>query len=89
MIRVRLVAMGRVQGVSFRAEALRKARDLGVVGWVRNVEDGTVEAVAEGPEAAVEEFVSWMRVGPTAARVDEISVTREEPTGEYGRFFRA
>ncbi len=89
MNRVRLVAVGRVQGVNFRAAALRRAAELGVVGWVRNVEDGSVEAVAEGQEAAIEEFIAWMRAGPPAARVDELRVTREEPTGEFDRFYRA
>jgi len=89
VIRVQLVAVGRVQGVSFRAAAIKRARDLGVVGWVRNVEDGSVEAVAEGSEAAVREFVAWMRVGPPAARVEELRVTQDEPTGEFDRFYRA
>lgn len=89
MIRVQLVAVGRVQGVSFRAAAIKRAKELGVGGWVRNVEDGSVEAVAEGSEAAVREFVAWMRAGPPAARVEELRVTQEEPTGEFNRFYRA
>jgi acylphosphatase len=89
VIRVRLVALGRVQGVNFRVAALRRAAELGIVGWVRNVENGSVEAVAEGREAAIDEFIAWMRGGPPAARVDELRVTREEPTGEFERFYRA
>ena len=55
---------------------------LPVGGWVRNLADGRVEAVFEGPEAAVDRMVEWCRTGPPRARVDAVDVTREQPTGE-------
>jgi acylphosphatase len=71
-----------VQGVFFRAEAQARAESLGVAGWVRNAEDGSVEAVFEGDEERVESMVDWCRRGPSGARVDDVEVETEEPTGE-------
>ncbi len=71
---VRIQVHGRVQGVFYRANARTTATRLGLRGWVRNLPDGTVEAVAAGPPAAVEEFITWCRQGPPAARVDRIVV---------------
>ena len=72
---------GRVQGVSFRWYAAREARRLGLAGWIRNEPDGSVHAHAEGAEEAVEEFVTWCRHGPPAARVEAVTVTDVESTG--------
>lgn len=77
---VRLVVSGRVQGVGFRAFTVRQADRLGVDGWVRNLEDGRVEALAAGEEQAVEEFIAAVRKGPVLARVTELAV--EEAPGE-------
>jgi acylphosphatase len=85
-VRVRLVIAGRVQGVAFRAYAVDEAERLGVHGWVRNLPDGRVEAVAEGRRNAVEAFVAWCRRGPPAARVDDIAVTWEPHRGEFAAF---
>ena len=60
---------GRVQGVFFRASAQRRAQGLGVVGYARNLADGSVEVLAIGPPAALEELRAWLAAGPTAARV--------------------
>ena len=65
MTRVHLVVRGRVQGVYYRYAAAEEANRLGLRGWVRNRQDGSVEAVAEGPEAEVQVFVNWCRRGPT------------------------
>lgn len=81
MIRVHLRVSGRVHGVFFRVEAARQAEQLGLAGWVRNRKDGTVEAVAEGEEPAVREFVTWCGQGPTAARVTDIEVVEQAPVG--------
>jgi len=70
---------GQVQGVSFRWYAAREARRLGLAGWIRNEPDGSVHAHAEGPDAAVEEFVTWCGHGPSAARVEAVTVTDVEP----------
>jgi acylphosphatase len=77
---VRLVVSGRVQGVGFRAFTVRQADRLGVDGWVRNLEDGRVEALAAGEDAAVAEFIEAVRKGPVLARVTGLAV--EEVPGE-------
>jgi len=70
----RLVVTGRVQGVGFRAHLTREARADGVTGWVRNRLDGTVEAVVQGPAAAVERVIAWAHKGPPAGRVDHVRI---------------
>lgn len=77
---------GRVQGVGFRAHVAYKAREIGVSGWVRNVGYDTVEAVAEGTQAQVDQFIQMMRIGPRAAQVDECRVETETPSGEFQDF---
>jgi len=84
LTRVRVRVRGRVQGVFFRAEARSRAESLGVAGWVRNAEDGSVEAVFEGDEARVRSMVDWCRRGPSGARVDDVEIEPENPTGESG-----
>ena len=68
------IVSGRVQGVFFRDSTQREARRLGVDGWVRNLEDGTVEGVFEGEPTAVEEMLAFCRRGPERARVDRLEV---------------
>lgn len=63
---------GKVQGVGFRAALYREAVRLNVTGWVRNREDGTVEAVIQGPKKSVAEMLAWAHRGPPGARVDNI-----------------
>jgi len=77
---------GRVQGVNFRYYTVRKARQLGVNGWVRNLGDGQVEATFEGDESSVREIVDWCQHGPPAAKVSEVVVEWEPPTGSYDSF---
>jgi len=81
-VRTRVVVTGRVQGVWFRESCREQATALGLGGWVRNLADGTVEAVFEGPEAAVDRAVDWCRTGPSHARVDWLDSHRETPVGE-------
>ena len=81
-----VIVEGEVQGVGFRYSALREARALGVLGWVRNTEDGTVEVWAEGEEAGLEEFLAWLRVGPSAAWVRDVKVSWESPKGSFASF---
>jgi acylphosphatase len=85
-VRAHLYISGRVQGVFFRYETRRVAKDLGISGWVRNLPDGRVEAIAEGEEGAVEEFIQFCRRGPPAARVTKVEVEYEDPKGEYRDF---
>lgn len=79
MVTIRVVVSGRVQGVGYRAWAERNARDLGLSGWVRNLSDGTVEAVFSGPADRVDDMVGRCRRGPTHARV-EVLERHDEPT---------
>ncbi len=64
---------GHVQGVGYRNAFHAEARRLGLDGWVRNRSDGSVEALVAGPPAALEAIVAWSRLGPPAARVDDVS----------------
>ena len=86
MKRVRVFVEGRVQGVVFREHTRRTAAILGVKGFVRNLDDGRVEAVFEGSGRAVDEAVEWVRTGPPLAVVDHVDVHGEPPTGEYDIF---
>jgi len=79
MIQKRAFVSGRVQGVFFRDFTRRTARQHGVVGWVRNLSDGRVEALLEGEPAAVKAVLDALRDGPPAARVDDIAVSEEPP----------
>jgi acylphosphatase len=81
MTRARVIVHGWVQGVWFRESCKRMAEEHGVVGWVRNSEDGTVEAVFEGDPQAVAVLVAWCRIGPSRADVTRIEVTEETPEG--------
>jgi acylphosphatase len=80
----RVVVAGHVQGVFFRDCTLREANRLGVVGWVRNCADGTVEALFEGPPDAVAELIRWCRSGPPYATVNDVHVSDVEPDGRHG-----
>ena len=77
-VRAHVWVAGRVQGVWFRQSCADEARALGVAGWVRNLGDGRVEAVFEGPVAAVERMVSWCRQGPPRAVVTDVTIDRDE-----------
>ncbi|WP_198953510.1 acylphosphatase [Kitasatospora sp. CB01950] len=81
MIRRRVLVSGTVQGVFFRDSCRRAAADAGVVGWVRNLPDGRVEAVFEGDDGPVEQMVAWMRRGPSRAVVDGVEVVPEPLEG--------
>ena len=81
MLRRRVTAHGRVQGVFFRDSTREQAQDRGVAGWVRNAEDGTVEAVFEGEADDVDALVDFVRSGPGSADVDRVDVDEEEPEG--------
>jgi len=79
VIRRRVIVHGRVQGVFFRDSVRRLAQQHGVAGWVTNRWDGTVEAVFEGEQDAVERLVGFCRTGPRGAQVDRVEVSEEEP----------
>lgn len=75
---------GRVQGVFYRDSARREAERLRITGWARNLDDGRVEVVAEGEEAAVDRLVNWARQGPARARVEKVEIATEKATGLKG-----
>jgi acylphosphatase len=80
LTRVHLRIFGQVQGVNFRYFARQRAQLLGLSGWIRNRPDGSVEAVVQGSEDAVREFVAWAHHGPSLARVERVEVTPEPPS---------
>ncbi|MBO0770159.1 MAG: acylphosphatase [Actinobacteria bacterium] len=81
MIRYRLLISGRVQGVSFRYACQQAALRSGVNGWVRNLPDGRVEAVVEGPPERAGRLVEWAHHGPPGAVVTGVAVQPEQPEG--------
>jgi len=82
--RAHVLVTGRVQGVFFRATTRETAREEGVDGWVKNLDDGRVEAVFEGEETAVEAMVEFCHAGSPQARVESVDVEYEEPQGIDG-----
>jgi acylphosphatase len=82
--RRRVVVQGHVQGVFFRETTRRRALADGLGGWVRNLPDGSVEAVFEGEREAVARLVAFVREGPRGARVDWVDVASEDPEGLTG-----
>lgn len=83
-VRRRVVVHGRVQGVFFRDTARREAAGRGVSGWVRNTAEGTVEAVFEGEQDAVERLIGFAEEGPPQAQVERVETFEEEPEGLSG-----
>ena len=85
-ISVRLIVRGKVQGVYFRYNMRQVAMENSVVGWVRNLPDGNVEALLEGNKGDVNQVVQWSRIGPENARVYEVKMDYGQYTGKYKDF---
>ena len=83
---LKAIVYGRVQGVFFRAFVTGWARKLGLAGYVRNLSEGAVEVQAEGGRKQLEELVDYLRVGPPAARVEKVTTSWSEYTGNYSGF---
>lgn len=81
MRRIRAIVSGRVQGVSYRASTASEARRLGLVGYVKNLADGSVELEAEGLDDKIDALVAWCRRGPPAAHVTHVAVDEIAATG--------
>jgi acylphosphatase len=77
---------GRVQGVGFRYYVIEHAQNLDLRGWVRNLWDGRVEVVAEGPQADLERLLVFLQRGPSSARVEHVDVEWMVSTGEFTGF---
>ncbi len=86
LVRAHVVISGKVQGVFFRMETLEEARKTGVSGWVKNKQDGTVEAVFEGEKALVDSVIQWCRQGPPVSMVDNVDIEWEPYTGKFTGF---
>lgn len=86
MTRAELLITGRVQGVFYRGSAQEEAERLGLLGEIRNLPGGEVEAVVEGEEAVVEQFIAWCRRGPPAAKVEDVQVRWGQARGEFRGF---
>jgi acylphosphatase len=84
--RMQAVVRGRVQGVGFRDATWREGRRLGLLGWVQNRLDGTVEVAAEGDEASLRELERFLQQGPRMARVAGVDVHFEDARGDLGPF---
>ncbi len=84
--RLQVYIEGRVQGVGFRYSTARRARDLGLNGWVRNLPDGRVEAEMEGEQAALEEMLAWCHAGPSVALVRNVVATWSSGEPRYDKF---
>lgn len=84
--RLRCRIRGDVQGVGFRWGARERARDLGLTGYVQNLEDGRIEVLAEGTPNALEAFKTFCARGPDGARVSDLEVAHESATGEFTQF---
>jgi acylphosphatase len=84
VVRYRVLISGLVQGVFFRGACLRMAEQHGVNGWVRNLPDGSVEAVFEGNDDDVRQLLEWSRHGPGSAVVEDVRVQPEQPDGISG-----
>ncbi len=85
-MRLSVIVYGRVHGVFFRDFTRRQAWELGLTGFVRNLRDGTVEAVAEGQQDVLEELLERIKMGPSGAQVDKVDFSWSDHTGEFDRF---
>ena len=84
--RVHIFVSGRVQGVFFRENTRKRAKKLGITGWVRNLPDGRLEAIFEGDKDKVEELINWTKRGPMFAKVNGLETVLEEYQGEFDNF---
>ncbi|NIT14259.1 MAG: acylphosphatase [Candidatus Dadabacteria bacterium] len=84
--RIHLIVHGIVQGVNFRYSAQQRALSLGLVGWVRNKKDGTVEAVAQGREDEIGKFIQWCNTGPKMAQVTKVEANEVAPSSKLSDF---
>jgi len=83
---VQAIVYGFVQGVFFRAFVIRRAKELGLTGYVRNLPQGTVEVVAEGERGQLEKLIGYLEVGPPGARVKRVVTNWSGYTGNYANF---
>lgn len=85
-VRLEAIIHGRVQGVNFRNDTVQQAKSLGLVGYVRNLTNGTVETIAEGPQDQLETLVEFLKTGPAAAQVTHVDIQWETATESFTDF---
>ncbi len=88
MVRVNLKIYGQVQGVFFRRSAELEAKSLGIVGWIRNDADGSVEVMAQSSKDKVGEFIKWCKKGPPMAKVEKVEVKVQKDLENFDGFSR-
>lgn len=86
MTRAHILVSGRVQAVFFRRNTRKKAIELGITGWIRNLFSGKVEIVCEGEKESIENLLEWLKEGPRFAKVNDIKVDYMEYEGEFDDF---
>ena len=84
--RANILVLGLVQGVFFRASTMEQAQQLGLLGWVKNIPDGSVEILVEGRRHAIEDLLTWCQSGPPLARVSDVIPRWESAQGEFETF---
>lgn len=87
MNRAEFKVYGLVQGVGFRYFVYRKAKELGLVGFAKNLFDGSVLVIAEGEKEKLEKLYNYLKIGPAYARVDKVQIEYTSPTGTFNGFF--
>lgn len=80
-----LLIKGRVQGIFYRATAKKVAKNLEITGWIKNINDGNVEALVTGTELLMQNFIAWCRSGPQGAHVTDVIIS-EQPETEFEKF---
>lgn len=86
MVQYEITVTGRVQGVGYRYFAVQKANEMGITGWVKNSVDGDVIIVAQGIEEEIKTFIDYLYIGPTQARVDQISKVKFNTLSNFNTF---
>lgn len=86
LARVHASVRGLVQGVNFRWYTQRRAAELGICGFVRNMPDSSLDVVAEGSRSSLDSLLDYLRVGPSSAIVESVDTQWSSPTGEFSRF---
>jgi len=85
-LRVHIFVEGRVQGVFFRQNMKKKAKELQINGWVKNLADKRVEMLLEGKNSRIKDIMSWLKESPGFCRVDKIDIQKEEYKNEFSAF---
>lgn len=83
MIRVHFRISGQVQGVFFRRSAKIEAERIGVVGWIRNDDDGAVEVMVQGEDDKVDQFIAWCKKGPPFAKVKDVEIKEQKGLEDF------